>query len=166
MKGTIRIAAGVVALLAVSVFAAERFGGQLVLTCSWQLGTSILVHMTREVAPLTRLVEIDTGLLFAETHATRERLVERYGLEVETLRPLQSVEEQEAEHCRPERQLVVRGDDARRGEVGVELQEAQCVHERMLAGPAPWSRAFDERPLTAISPDLLISCRVISSQPR
>ena len=49
-------------------FAAEQFGGSMVLTCSWQLGTSILVHMTREVAPQTRLVEIDTGLLFPETH--------------------------------------------------------------------------------------------------
>ncbi len=79
-------------------FAAEQFGGRMVLTCSWQLGTSILVHMTREVAPQTRLVEIDTGLLFAETHATRERLVDHYGLEVETLRPLQSVEQQAAAH--------------------------------------------------------------------
>ena len=68
----------------------------MVLTCSWQMGTSILVHMTREVAPQTRLVEIDTGLLFEETHETRRRLVDRYGLEVETLRPLQSVEEQAA----------------------------------------------------------------------
>ena len=77
-------------------FAAEAFGGRLVLTCSWQLGTSILVHMTRQVAPETRLVEIDTGLLFPETHATRERLVDHYGLEIETLRPLQTVEEQAA----------------------------------------------------------------------
>src|SRR5262245_59424694 len=79
-------------------FAAERFGGAMVLTCSWQLGTSILVHMTREVAPETRLVEIDTGLLFPETHATRQRLVDHYGLEVETLRPLQSGEQQAAAH--------------------------------------------------------------------
>jgi phosphoadenosine phosphosulfate reductase len=79
-------------------FAAEAFGGRLVLTCSWQLGTSILVHMTRRVAPETRLVEIDTGLLFPETHATRDRLVDHYGLEVETLRPLQTVEEQAATH--------------------------------------------------------------------
>ena len=79
-------------------FAAEAFGGRLVLTCSWQLGTSILVHMTRHVAPETRLVEIDTGLLFPETHATRERLVDHYGLEVETLRPQQTVEEQAATH--------------------------------------------------------------------
>jgi phosphoadenosine phosphosulfate reductase len=77
-------------------FASEAFGGRLVLTCSWQLGTSILVHMTRQVAPDTRLVEIDTGLLFPETHAARERLVDHYGLEVETLRPLQTVEEQAA----------------------------------------------------------------------
>ena len=77
-------------------FASEAFGGRLVLTCSWQLGTSILVHMTRQVAPDTRLVEIDTGLLFPETHAARERLVDHYGLEIETLRPLQTVEEQAA----------------------------------------------------------------------
>jgi phosphoadenosine phosphosulfate reductase len=77
-------------------FASEAFGSRLVLTCSWQLGTSILVHMTRQVAPDTRLVEIDTGLLFPETHATRERLVDHYGLEIETLRPLQTVEEQAA----------------------------------------------------------------------
>jgi phosphoadenosine phosphosulfate reductase len=79
-------------------FAAEQFGDSMVLTCSWQLGTSILVHMTREVAPQTRLVEIDTGLLFAETHETRQRLVDHYGLEVETLRPLQSVEQQADAH--------------------------------------------------------------------
>jgi phosphoadenosine phosphosulfate reductase len=79
-------------------FAAEAFGGRLVLTCSWQLGTSILVHMTRHVAPETRLVEIDTGLLFPESHATRERLVDHYGLEVETLRPLQTVEQQARTH--------------------------------------------------------------------
>jgi phosphoadenosine phosphosulfate reductase len=79
-------------------FAGEQFGGAMVLTCSWQLGTSILVHMTREVAPRTRLVEIDTGLLFGDTHETRRRLVDRYGIEVETLRPLQSVEEQAAAH--------------------------------------------------------------------
>ena len=79
-------------------FAAEQFGGSMVLTCSWQLGTSILVHMTREVAPQTRLVEIDTGLLFAETHETRQRLVDHYGLEVETLRPGQSVEQQADAH--------------------------------------------------------------------
>ena len=79
-------------------FAAEQFGGNMVLTCSWQLGTSILVHMTREVAPQTRLVEIDTGLLFAETHETRQRLVDHYGLEVETLRPGQSVEQQADAH--------------------------------------------------------------------
>ena len=36
-------------------FAAEAFGGRLVLTCSWQLGTSILVHMTRQVAPGTQI---------------------------------------------------------------------------------------------------------------
>jgi phosphoadenosine phosphosulfate reductase len=41
-----------------------------------------------------RIVEVDTGLLFPETHAVRERLVQRYGIEVETLRPRRTVDQQ------------------------------------------------------------------------
>jgi phosphoadenosine phosphosulfate reductase len=75
-------------------WAGERWGDQLVLTCSWQKQSSILVHLVAQHAPLTRVVEIDTGLLFDETHATRARLVERYGIEVETIRPARTVSEQ------------------------------------------------------------------------
>jgi phosphoadenosine phosphosulfate reductase len=42
-----------------------------------------------------RIVELDTGLLFPETYETRDRLIERYGLEVERVAPRQSVAEQE-----------------------------------------------------------------------
>jgi len=75
-------------------WAGEQWGERLVLTCSWQKQSSILVHLVAQHAPRTRIVEIDTGLLYAETHATRARLVERYGIEVETIRPQRTVEEQ------------------------------------------------------------------------
>ena len=73
-------------------YAAERFGAAMVLTCSWQKQSSILVHMTREAAPKTRIVALDTGVLFPETHAVRDRLIERYGIEVETFYPEQVVD--------------------------------------------------------------------------
>ena len=68
-------------------YATERFAGRIVLTCSWQKQSSILFHLIAEAAPETRIVELDTGLLFPEAYETRDRLVERYGLQVETIRP-------------------------------------------------------------------------------
>jgi phosphoadenosine phosphosulfate reductase len=78
-------------------WAADAFGDRLVLTCSWQKQSSILFHLFAEIAPDVRIVELDTGLLFPEAYETRDRLIARYGLEVETIRPALSVAEQ-AEH--------------------------------------------------------------------
>jgi phosphoadenosine phosphosulfate reductase len=41
---------------------------------------------------------LDTGFLFPETHVTRQRFVERYGLQVIDVRPALSVEEQATRH--------------------------------------------------------------------
>jgi phosphoadenosine phosphosulfate reductase len=78
--------------------AVDRYAPRIVLTCSWQKQSSILVHMLSEVAPETRIVELDTGLLFPETYDTRARLIERYGLTVERVLPEQTVAEQAAAH--------------------------------------------------------------------
>jgi phosphoadenosine phosphosulfate reductase len=75
-------------------WAAERFAGRIVLTCSWQRQSSVLVDMLHRMGADVRIVELDTGLLFPETYETRERLIERYGLEVELVAPRRSVAEQ------------------------------------------------------------------------
>ena len=64
------------------LWAYERFGDKLCLTCSWQKQSSVLVHMVSDLDIDIPVIELDTGLFFAETYATRERLVERYGLEL------------------------------------------------------------------------------------
>jgi phosphoadenosine phosphosulfate reductase len=64
------------------LWAYDRFGDKLCLTCSWQKQSSVLVHMVSELGIDIPVVELDTGLFFAETYATREKLVERYGLEL------------------------------------------------------------------------------------
>lgn len=78
------------------VWATDRLAGRIVLTCSWQRQSSVLVHMVSELGLDVRIVELDTGLLFPETYATRDRLVERYGIEVERVTPRMSVAEQAA----------------------------------------------------------------------
>ena len=78
-------------------WAADRFAGRIVLTCSWQMQSSVLIHMTRPFADAIRVVDLDTGLLFPETYATRDALAARYGLELETFVPERTVAEQAAD---------------------------------------------------------------------
>ena len=77
--------------------AAERFPGRTVLTCSWQRTSSVLAHLIASQSLDVRIVEVDTGLLFPETHAVRDQLIERLAISVETLRPRRSVAEQAAD---------------------------------------------------------------------
>ena len=61
-------------------WASDEFGDKLCLTCSWQKQSSVLVHMVSELGLDVDLIELDTQLFFKESYETRERLVERYGL--------------------------------------------------------------------------------------
>jgi phosphoadenosine phosphosulfate reductase len=70
------------------VWAHERFGERLCLTCSWQRQSSALVHMISELGLDVDVVELDTQVLFAETYETRDRLVERYELQLKSFRPI------------------------------------------------------------------------------
>jgi phosphoadenosine phosphosulfate reductase len=64
------------------LWAYERFGDKLCLTCSWQKQSSVLVHMVCELGIDIPVIELDTALFFRETYETRERLVAKYGLEL------------------------------------------------------------------------------------
>jgi phosphoadenosine phosphosulfate reductase len=70
------------------VWAHERFGTRLCLTCSWQRQSSALVHMVSELDLDVDIVELDTQVLFPETYETRERLVQRYALDLKSFRPI------------------------------------------------------------------------------
>src|SRR3954453_7365792 len=65
------------------LWAYEQFGDRMCLTCSWQRQSSVLVHMVYgELGLRIPVIELDTHLFFKETYETRDRLVERYGLEL------------------------------------------------------------------------------------
>jgi phosphoadenosine phosphosulfate reductase len=63
-------------------WAYAEYGRKLVLTCSWQKQSSVLVHMVSELGLDVDIVELDTHLFFRESYDTRERLVARYGLKL------------------------------------------------------------------------------------
>ena len=80
MRGVAERAAEVDQLLSV---AGERHGDKLVMLCSFQKEESVLVESIVRVAPRTRVVTIDTGVLFPETLATWREFEERYGVSIE-----------------------------------------------------------------------------------
>ena len=63
--------------------AGERHGSGLVMLVSFQKEESVLVEAASRVAPRTRFVTIDTGVLFDETLATWREFEDRYGVAIE-----------------------------------------------------------------------------------
>jgi len=61
----------------------DRHGDRLVLLCSFQKEESVLVDALSRVAPETRFVTIDTGVLFPDTLATWRAFEERFGVRFE-----------------------------------------------------------------------------------
>jgi phosphoadenosine phosphosulfate reductase len=86
---------------AILEWAVERFSPRLTMATAFGAEGCVLIHLLAEVAPDVRVFNLDTGYQFAETLALRERLVERYGIEVELIRPDTSVAEYEAGHGGP-----------------------------------------------------------------
>src|SRR4051794_40161373 len=63
--------------------AGDRHGDRLVMLCSFQKEESVLLEALVRVAPQTRVVTIDTGVLFPETLATWRAFESRYGVRIE-----------------------------------------------------------------------------------
>lgn len=60
--------------------AIERYGGKIVVACSFGAEDVVLVDMVHRVNPSVPLFYLDTEFLFPETYATRDRAIERYKL--------------------------------------------------------------------------------------
>lgn len=79
-------------------WAAARFGDRLLFTSSFGAGSGVLLHLWSEVARELPVVFLDTGFLFPETLAYRDRLAEQLKLTIEVVRPAMSRDEFLAEH--------------------------------------------------------------------
>jgi phosphoadenosine phosphosulfate reductase len=67
----------------VIAWALERFDGDMRFAVSFQKTSSVIVDMVHRIEPRAQFFYVDTGLLFPETHETRDALAERYGIEFE-----------------------------------------------------------------------------------
>ena len=63
-------------------WAAAEFGDKLVMTSSFGAESALLIHMAASVMPRIRIVMIDTGYLFPETHKFMADLRQRFDLNV------------------------------------------------------------------------------------
>jgi phosphoadenosine phosphosulfate reductase len=82
-------------------WAVERFYPRLTMATAFGAEGCCLIHMLAEIEPNVRIFNLETGYQFQETLELRERIKQRYGIEVEYVRPELTVEEYEAEHGGP-----------------------------------------------------------------
>src|SRR5688572_28734119 len=70
----------------VVAWAAAQFGAGLVMSSSFGAESAMLLHMATRVLPDIKVVFIDTGYLFPETHSFMEQLRRQFNLSVWTYR--------------------------------------------------------------------------------
>jgi phosphoadenosine phosphosulfate reductase len=97
-------------------WAVRAFHPRLTMGTAFGAEGCCIIHMLAEIEPGVRIFNLETGYQFGETLELRERLKQRYGIEVEYVRPETTVPEYEAEHGGP--LYVIRSD--------------QCCHDRKI----------------------------------
>ncbi len=82
-------------------WAAQRYGARLTMATAFGPEGMVIIHLLAKVAPETKIFNLDTGYQFAETLAMKDRIHERYGIDIEFKRPAQSITEYEAANGGP-----------------------------------------------------------------
>ena len=82
-------------------WAVDRIHPRLLMATAFGAEGCCIIHMLAEIEPDTKIINLETGYQFPETLELRERIKDRYGIEVEYIRPEQTVAEYEDEHGGP-----------------------------------------------------------------
>src|SRR5262249_47140020 len=135
-------------------WAVQRFHPRLTMATAFGAEGCCIIHMLAEIEPGVRVFNLDTGYQFAETLELRERIKERYGIEVEFVRPELTVAEYEAEHggplyrirpdqcCYDRKILPLRRTLAGRDAWISAIRSDQTAH-RAAAGVVQWDAKFN-----------------------
>lgn len=78
-------------------WARSTFGDRVAALSSMQRSGNVICHMLHKAQIDMTVLFVDTGVLFPETLQTRDRIMETYGLTIETLTPEKTMEEQTTE---------------------------------------------------------------------
>jgi phosphoadenosine phosphosulfate reductase len=135
-------------------WAFERFGSKLTMATAFGAEGCCLIHMLAEIAPDLRIFNLDTGYQFDETLEVRERIKNRYGIEVEYIRPEMTVAEYEAEHggplyrirpdqCCHDRKLVPLRRAVAGYEAWISAIRGDQTSDRAKAGVVQWDAKFN-----------------------
>jgi phosphoadenosine phosphosulfate reductase len=108
-------------------WAVDRFFPRLTMATAFGAEGCVLIDMLSRIEQSVRIFNLDTGYQFPETLALRDRIAEKYGIEVELIRPETTVAEYEAANGGP-----VYADDANR-----------CCRERKLQPLRRAIRGYD-----------------------
>src|SRR5215470_5318478 len=76
-------------------WAVDHFFPRLTMATAFGPEGNCIIHMLAEIQPRVRIFNLETGYQFKETLETRERIKERYGIEVEYIKPELTVAEYE-----------------------------------------------------------------------
>lgn len=82
-------------------WAVERFAPYFTMATAFGPEGMAIIHMLAEIAPDTPIFNLETGYQFKETLELRERVKDRYGIEVEYKRPELTVDQYETLHGGP-----------------------------------------------------------------
>src|SRR5215475_6293747 len=82
-------------------WAVDTFHPRLTMATAFGAEGCCIIHMLAEIEPRVRIFNLETGYQFPETLELRERIKERYGIEVEYVCPELTVREYEEEHGGP-----------------------------------------------------------------
>jgi phosphoadenosine phosphosulfate reductase len=135
-------------------WAVATFHPRLTMATAFGAEGCCIIHMLAEIEPGVRIFNLDTGYQFPETLELRERIKQRYGIEVEYIRPELTIQEYEAEHGGP--LYTIRPDQCcydrkvlplRRAVAGYDawisaIRRDQTEH-RAQAGVVEWDAKFD-----------------------
>jgi len=78
-------------------WAVETFPN-ITFACSFGAEDVVLVDILQKISPKTDIFYLDTDFHFKETYETRDRIVEKYGLQFVEVKPKLTPEQQAAEH--------------------------------------------------------------------
>lgn len=135
-------------------WAVETFHPRLTMATAFGAEGCCILHMLAEIQPAVRVFNLETGYQFPETLQLRERIKDRYGIEVEYIFPELPVADYEAEHGGP--LYRIRPDQCcydrkvlslRKGVVGYDawlssIRRDQTEH-RAKAGVVQWDAKFN-----------------------
>jgi phosphoadenosine phosphosulfate reductase len=135
-------------------WAVERFFPRLTMATAFGPEGCCIIHMLADIEPRVRIFNLDTGYQFQETLELRERIKERYGIEVEYVRADTTVQQYEhmnggplyrsdPDQCCHDRKVV----PLRKAVVGYDawisaIRREQTEH-RAKAGVVQWDVKFN-----------------------